>query len=108
VALSGCADVEPTGPKLRPDDCLKAMTLATLPAAIQACDAVIRAYPGNPMPRQDRALLLSLQGLETKACRDLDDAMVLTRQQPATATTRRRLADLAVSLRVCPDRTRRP
>ena len=101
ASLVGCGDGEPTGPKLHPQDCLKAMSLATLPAAIQACDAVIQAYPRDPLPRKDRALLWSLQGEDTKACKDLEQARSLAAQQPTSAASRRMLADLMVSLRPC-------
>lgn len=104
-ALSGCSEVEPTGPKLRPDDCLRAINLADLPAAVQACDAVIAAYPNEPMPLKDRALLLSLQGDEAMACRDLHRALALARRQPPSPSSQRMLADLAVSLRTCPGRS---
>jgi regulator of sirC expression with transglutaminase-like and TPR domain len=105
TGLTGCSSVEPTAPKLRPDDCLKAINLAALPAAIGTCDAVIGAYPKDPTPLKDRALLWSLQGDETKACRDLHQAEVLARRQPPTPSSRSMLADLAVSLRSCPDRS---
>jgi hypothetical protein len=103
TGLAGCSDVEPTGPKLRPDDCLKAINLAALPAAIATCDAVIGAYPNDPTPFKDRALLWSLQGDETKSCRDLHQAQVLARRQPPSPSSKGMLSDLKVSLRSCPD-----
>ena len=109
AGLAGYSDSEPTGPKLAPDDCLKAMSLATLPQAIQACNAVIQAYPHDPLPLKDRALLWSLQGEEAKGCLDLKQALALAGKQPATAASRRMIEDLAVSLRGCrPARANQP
>lgn len=108
TGLVACNDGEPTGPKLHPEDCLKAMTLATLPAAIQACDAVVRAYPRDPLPRRDRALLWSLQGQEIRACQDLEQARSLAAQPPTSADARRILADVMVSLKSCRNRALQP
>lgn len=99
--LTACEDREPSGPSLNPDDCLKAMTLASLPAAIKACDAVIQAYPKNPLPLKDRALLWSLKGDDIRSCNDLVQARGLARRLPASASNRRILEDLEVSLRSC-------
>ncbi|MFM8525120.1 MAG: tetratricopeptide repeat protein [Cyanobacteriota bacterium] len=100
LGLVGCSDPEPTGPKLHPDDCLKTMSLSALPTAIQACDSVIQAYPHNPLPLRDRALLWSLKGDDVRACRDLRRALALARQA-GTGTNQRMLDDLRVSLRTC-------
>lgn len=104
LGLAGCSDTESTGPKLHPDDCLKTMSLAALPAAIKACDAVIQAYPHDPLPLKDRALLWSLKGDEIKACRDLHRALGLAAKPSSTTANLRMLDDLKVSLRACPPR----
>lgn len=102
LGLAGCSDTEPTGPKLHPDDCLKTMSLATLPAAIKACNAVIQTYPRDPLPLKDRALLWSLKGDEVRACHDLHQALVLAAKPTSTTTNQRILDDLSISLRACP------
>ena len=108
AGLGGCGDGQPTSPGLLADDCLKSVSLASLPQAIRACDAVVRTYPRNPLPLRDRALLLSLDGNEAKACRDLHRARDLVSAQPLTTTSRRLLADLLVSLRSCPSQDGQP
>lgn len=102
--ICGCGGPETTGPTHHPDDCMKATRLDALPAAIQACDAVVRAYPDDPRPRKDRALVWSLRGDEVRACADLNQALDLTETQPAGPTRTRMRSDLQISLRSCPGR----
>ena len=58
------------------------MTVKKLNKAIRLCDAVVAAHPRLPQPRNERALLLSLAGRNTDACRDSEAAAQLLAQQP--------------------------
>ncbi len=85
--LSGCsapaAPPEPQakGPAL--DDCLREVPADGLQAALRRCDAVVAAFPREPQPRNERALLQALAGRRTAACRDSAAAEALLRQAPA-------------------------
>jgi endonuclease/exonuclease/phosphatase (EEP) superfamily protein YafD len=55
--------------------------IAELDAALQRCNAVVAALPGEPQPRNDRALLHSLAGNNAAACRDSVAAAGLLNRQ---------------------------
>jgi hypothetical protein len=48
-----------------------------LPRALERCDAVVRAFPVNPQPRNERALLHSLAGDQRASCHDSQVAAAL-------------------------------
>lgn len=77
----------------RPDACLQGVTIEKLERAIRQCNAVVKAHPRHPQPRNDRALLLSLAGRNRAACRDSQAAADLLRRQPARPPTDPLLAE---------------
>lgn len=108
LGLSGCNNTAGPESALRPDDCMKATNVNALPAAIQACNAVIRAYPHHPLPFKDRALLWSLSGNDIRACQDLKRSLALVRHRVADHGSQQLRSDLRISLRACPDPERQP
>ena len=69
-----------------PGDCLRAVEFKRLSRAIKRCDAVVKAHPQDPQPRNDRSLLHSLAGRTPLACRDSQEAARLLAALPARAT----------------------
>jgi hypothetical protein len=74
------AEQAPKGPKA--DACLQRVSMKKLEKAIRLCDAVVAAHPGDPQPRNERALLLSLAGRNGAACRDSLQAATLLAKRP--------------------------
>lgn len=108
LGLCGCTiPASPESP-LRPDDCMKASSVNALGAAIQACNAVIRAHPHHALPFRDRALLWSLRGDEIRACQDLRRSLALAERHPMENGNQRLLSDLRISLRPCQGSERQP
>lgn len=83
--LAGCSSPPPPSQARGParDDCLREVRLDGLPAALRRCDAVVAAYPRDPQPRNERALLHGLAGNRQAACRDSRAAEALMAQAPA-------------------------
>ncbi|NDG75198.1 MAG: hypothetical protein EBX49_07685 [Synechococcaceae bacterium WB8_1B_136] len=78
LLASGCqpaADPQNSGPS--PDDCLRNVSMDQLPQALERCNAVVQAFPANPQPRNERALLHSLAGDQQASCRDSQAAAAL-------------------------------
>lgn len=90
LALAGCGatPVDPASNSAQPGDCLQAVEYKRLQKAIARCNAVVSAHPKHPQPRNDRALLYSLQGNTAAACRDSQEASRLLKaaQGQAEAT----------------------
>jgi hypothetical protein len=80
LLLSGCAEEALPQRSLSIDDCLTNVKLDQLDEAIQRCDRVVAAFPGQPQPLNERFLLHWLKGDETAACRDIRKAARLDRQ----------------------------
>jgi endonuclease/exonuclease/phosphatase (EEP) superfamily protein YafD len=83
LLLGGCisAPPEPGQRIAAPGDCLRKVEIAQLDTAVQRCNAVVAALPNEPQPRNDRALLHSLAGNNTAACRDSFAAAALLKRQ---------------------------
>lgn len=84
--LGGCAAPPPARQEVKGparDDCLREIRLDGLRTALARCDAVVAAYPRDPQPRNERALLQALAGNRLAACRDSAAAEVLLRQAAA-------------------------
>ena len=98
--LAGCAAPPPAREQAKGpgrDDCLRDVRLDGLKGALERCDAVVAAYPRDPQPRNERALLQALAGNRVAACRDSSAAEALLRQ---AAPERRGDPQLAEEIRI--------
>lgn len=101
LVLSACAEEPLPQRSLSVDDCLTSVELANLDRAIQRCDKVVAAFPGQPQPLSERFLLHWLKGEETAACRDIRQANALARRLPPIKLDRQLRRDLELRLASC-------
>jgi hypothetical protein len=102
--LSGCAEEPLPTPKVSREDCLRGLDMKQLKAAIARCDAVVAAFPTDPLPLNERFLLHTLNQDSRAACRDIVRANALARRaQPAPLDELLR-QDLALRLASCQPR----
>jgi len=80
VLLQACSEADLPQRSLQPDDCLRDVQLDQLQQALERCERVVARYPHDPAPRNERALLLSLNGQDEAACREIEVAHALARQ----------------------------
>ena len=80
LLLQACGESDLPQRSLQADDCLREVNLQQLPQAIRRCDQVVARFPRDPAPRNERALLLSLNGQDQAACRESAAALALARQ----------------------------
>ncbi|MEB3263050.1 MAG: hypothetical protein VKJ66_01615 [Synechococcus sp.] len=85
VGLAGCSEEPLPERTIRADDCLRDVQIKQLKASIRRCDAVVKAFPSDPAPLNDRFLLHSLNGDGPAACRDIRRAVALAARQPAAS-----------------------
>jgi hypothetical protein len=83
LLLSSCGDGALPERTLRRDDCLRDVDLAALPEAMRQCNQVVARYPQDPLPRNERSLLLALSGDDQGACRDIAVAHGLVQRAKA-------------------------
>lgn len=98
---AGCAEAPLPEQSIRRDDCLRELSLANLSERLQACHAVVAAFPGDPAPLNDRYLLHSLAGDDRAACADLRQALALAASTPAGALDAQLRSDLKVRAQLC-------
>ena len=103
LLLGACAEEPLPERKLSIDDCLTNVTLDQLDEAIQRCDKVVAAFPGQPQPLNERFLLHWLKGDEQAACRDIRQADTLARRLPPGRLDRQLRRDLELRLTSCSD-----
>jgi len=103
LLLAGCAEEALPQRSLSVDDCLTNIELDQLDKAIQRCDKVVAAFPGQPQPLNERFLLHWLKGDETSACRDIRQADSLARRLPPARLDRHLRRDLELRLASCRD-----
>lgn len=101
LLLSACAEEALPQKSLSVDDCLTNVKLDQLDEAIQRCDRVVAAFPGQPQPLNERFLLHWLKGDETAACRDIRKATALARSLPPARLDRQLRRDLELRLASC-------
>ena len=101
LLLSGCAEEALPQRSLSIDDCLTNVKLDQLDEAIQRCDRVVAAFPGQPQPLNERFLLHWLKGDETAACRDIRKAATLARSLPPARLDRQLRRELELRLASC-------
>jgi hypothetical protein len=101
LLLGACAEEPLPERRLSVDDCLTNVTLDQLDEAIQRCDKVVAAFPGQPQPLNERFLLHWLKGDEKAACRDIRQADTLARRLPPGRLDRQLRRDLELRLASC-------
>jgi hypothetical protein len=99
--VGGCAEAPLPERAVSRDDCLRELSLATLKERLQACDAVVAAFPRDPAPLNDRYLLHSLAGNDPAACTDLRKAIALARSIPKEKLDEQLRIDLEVREQLC-------
>jgi hypothetical protein len=80
---SGCAEEPLPQRRASPTDCLNEVRLDRIAEALKRCDAVVAAFPRDPLPLNERYLLHTLANDERSACRDMARATELARAIPA-------------------------
>jgi hypothetical protein len=99
----GCSEEPLPQRQVRSDDCLQNVNLEQLAEQIRRCDAVVAAFPSNPVPLNDRYLLHSLAGNETAACADIARASALARAKPAGSLDAQVRTELKLRQELCRD-----
>ena len=82
-------------------DCLLDLKLSDLQKSRQRCDRVVRAFPDDPAPLNDRYLIHSLLGDNPAACADIRKAEKLASRLPTQRLDPLLRRDLAQRLATC-------
>lgn len=82
-ALAGCVEEPLPQRRITPGDCLLDLKLSDLPGARRRCDRVVKTFPRDPAPLNDRFLIHSLLGDDAAACADIRKAVELASRLPA-------------------------
>lgn len=101
LLLGACAEEPLPQRSLSVDDCLTNVQLDRLDGAIERCNRVVAAFPGQPQPLSERFLLHWLKGEEQAACRDIRQADALARRLPPARLDRLLRRDLDLRLASC-------
>jgi hypothetical protein len=101
IPLSGCVEEPLPRRKIANTDCLREVELDRIEAAIKRCDAVVAAFPADPMPLNERFILHSLNGDTASACRDITRAAALARDVPRESLDELLRKDLELRLASC-------
>ncbi|SBO44080.1 hypothetical protein [Cyanobium sp. NIES-981] len=101
LLAAGCAEQPLPEEAIRRDACLRNVRLERLQEQIQRCDAVVKAFPDDPSPRNDRYLLHSLAGNDKAACEDLHRAVKLAAKLPPDRLDPQLRSDLKVRQQLC-------
>jgi len=80
--LGGCAEEPLPQRRISSSDCLLEVRLNQIEQALKRCDAVVAAFPRDPLPLNERYLLHTIANNERAACRDMARAVQLARQIP--------------------------
>lgn len=107
LVCAGCAEAPLPKQAIRRDDCLRELKLANLSERLQACHAVVAAFPKDPAPLNDRYLLHSLAGDDRAACADLRKAIELAAAITADALDGQLRSDLRVRAQLCAEDSKR-
>lgn len=101
--LVGCAEEPLPQRRLTVDDCLRHVDVDQIKEVIQRCDEVVRSFPREPQPLNERFLLHSLAGDDAAACRDIAKATELARKVPQNKLDRLLRNDLKLRAASCRD-----
>lgn len=102
--VGGCAEEPLPQRRLRSDDCLLDVRLEHLQQAIARCDRVVKSFPSDPIPLNERFLLHTLAGDDKAACRDIAKAAALAARRPASSLDPLLLEDLKLRQASCRQR----
>ena len=80
LLLSSCSEAELPQRSVQRNDCLRDVNLEQLQQALSRCNQVVARYPQDPLPRNERSLLLALAGDDSGACREIEAAQALVRR----------------------------
>lgn len=100
-ALFGCAEEPLPPPKVSREDCLRGVEMNQLKSAIARCDAVVAAFPKDPLPLNERFLLHTLNQDTRSACRDIVRANALAKGLPRGEVDELLRQDLKLRLASC-------
>lgn len=103
AVLVGCAEEPLPQRRLTVDDCLRHVEVDQIKEAIQRCDEVVKSFPREPQPLNERFLLHSLAGDDAAACRDIAKATELARNVPQNKLDRLLRNDLKLRAASCRD-----
>jgi hypothetical protein len=103
AVLVGCAEEPLPQRRLTVDDCLRHVDVDQIKEAIQRCDEVVKSFPREPQPLNERFLLHSLAGDNAAACRDIAKATELARKVPQNKLDRQLRNDLNLRAASCRD-----
>ena len=102
--LGGCAEEPLPQRRLSSNDCLNEVRMDRLKQALKRCDAVVAAFPKDPLPLNERYLLHTLAEDDKAACLDIRQAAILMERQSGQALDpmlrhdiQRRLSDCLTS-----------
>ena len=101
LLLGSCSEAELPERSLQRDDCLREVNLKQLQPAIQRCNQVVARYPQDPLPRNERSLLLALSGDDPGACREIEAAQKLAKQAKPGSVDPLLASELNVRLNSC-------
>ncbi|MCH9714277.1 MAG: hypothetical protein K0U63_06985 [Cyanobacteria bacterium] len=101
LVAGGCAEEPLPEQGIRRGDCLRDLSLVNLEERLQECHGVVKAFPTDPAPLNDRYLLHSLLGNDQAACGDLRQAVELARAIPASQLDEQLRTDLQVREQLC-------
>ncbi|MCP9808086.1 hypothetical protein KBY58_01395 [Cyanobium sp. HWJ4-Hawea] len=103
LLLTGCSEQPLPERQMRSDDCLRQLTFDQLAEQLKRCDEVVKAFPNNPGPLNDRYLLRSL--IEPRqnraACQDIRRANALAKQAKAGSLGITMQNELKLRLELC-------
>jgi hypothetical protein len=101
IPAAGCVEEPLPQRKLTRNDCLREVKVDRIKEAIKRCDAVVAAFPGDPIPLNERFVLHSLNGDHDSACKDIARAAALARDIPPEKLDSLLQEDLKLRLASC-------
>ena len=101
LLLSSCAAADLPERSLRRDDCLREVQLSQLPAALKRCNKVVAAFPQDPLPRNERSVLLALSGDDKSACGEIAAANQLAQRAKPNSIDPMLRSELSMRHRSC-------
>ncbi len=101
--VGGCAEEPLPQRPITREDCLEAVKLEEIPAALDRCNRVVAAFPKDPGPLNERFLLHTLAGNTAAACRDIAQATALAARLPKAKLDPLLMEDLNVRQASCSD-----
>ncbi len=101
--LVGCAEEPLPQRRLTVDDCLRHVELDRIKEALQRCDEVVKSFPREPQPLNERFLLHSLAGDDAAACQDIAKAKAVASKVPQNKLDRLLRNDLELRSASCRD-----